>query len=123
MIWGFPWDSLEIPWRFYVYLFILQELEKDWQVIRDEGVEQLDSEGGFPRDSLMIWGYPWDSLEIPWGFYVYVIILQELEKNWQVIRDEGVAQLDSEGGFRPEEENLRDTGDWKQFTLYQQGKG
>ena len=26
------------------------------------------------------------------------------------------------GGFIPEEENLRDQGDWKQFTLYQRGR-
>ena len=46
-----------------------------------------------------------------------------LETNWQTIRDEGLAQLDMEkGAFMPEEENLRETGDWKQFTLYQRGK-
>ena len=26
------------------------------------------------------------------------------------------------GGFLPEEENLRQSGDWKQFTLYSQGR-
>ena len=26
------------------------------------------------------------------------------------------------GGFLPEEENLREKGDWLQFTLYQQGR-
>ncbi len=43
--------------------------------------------------------------------------------SWQVIREEGVAQLDNGGGFRGEEENLREMGDWKVFQLYQQGKG
>jgi len=46
-----------------------------------------------------------------------------LEKNWKTIRDEGLANLDEKSGvFKPEEEDLRETGDWKQFTLYQQGK-
>ncbi|KAH3748979.1 hypothetical protein DPMN_183468 [Dreissena polymorpha] len=46
-----------------------------------------------------------------------------LENNWETIRDEGLAQLDqTTGSFSPEEENLRETGDWKQFTLYQRGK-
>ena len=47
---------------------------------------------------------------------------QELEKHWKTIRDEGMAQLNSKTGlFTPEEENLRETGDWKQLTLYQKG--
>ncbi|XP_033120220.1 aspartyl/asparaginyl beta-hydroxylase-like [Anneissia japonica] len=46
-----------------------------------------------------------------------------LEDNWKVIRDEGLANLDSKtGSFVPEVENLRESGDWKQFTLYQRGK-
>ena len=46
-----------------------------------------------------------------------------LEDNWQAIRDEGLAQLDEKtGSFLPEEENLRDTGEWKQLTLYSQGR-
>ena len=48
---------------------------------------------------------------------------QILEKNWKTIREEGLAQFNSEtGSFVPEEENLRDTGEWKQLTLYQQGR-
>ena len=40
-----------------------------------------------------------------------------------MIRDEGLSALDERtGGFIPEEENLRDVGDWKQFTLYQRGR-
>ncbi|XP_032229282.1 aspartyl/asparaginyl beta-hydroxylase isoform X3 [Nematostella vectensis] len=53
----------------------------------------------------------------------YAEELRKLEKNWHVIREEGLAIMDQKsGGFIPEEENLRDTGDWKQFTLYQQGR-
>ena len=49
-------------------------------------------------------------------------MLRMLERDWKTIRDEGVAQLDpSTGSFLPEDENLRETGDWKQFTLFQQG--
>ena len=33
-----------------------------------------------------------------------------LAENWQIIRDEGLAQLDASGAFRPEEENLRESG-------------
>ena len=48
---------------------------------------------------------------------------RKLESNWQVIRDEGLSVLDKKsGGFIPEEENLREQGDWKQFTLYQRGR-
>ena len=45
-----------------------------------------------------------------------------LEDNWETIRDEGMAQLDDTGLFVPEQEDLRESGDWKQFTLYQRGK-
>ena len=61
---------------------------------------------------------PWWTLEQT----THAHLLQAMQKNWKVIRDEGVAQLDpSTGSFKPEEENLRETGDWKQFTLFQQG--
>lgn len=53
----------------------------------------------------------------------YQTHLKLLEKNWKTIRDEGLAQLDhSTGSFLPEEENLREKGDWKQFTLYSRGR-
>lgn len=53
----------------------------------------------------------------------YQKYLTLLENNWQTIRDEGLAQLNKKtGSFLPEEENLRETGDWQQFTLYQRGK-
>lgn len=64
-------------------------------------------------------GRPWWTPEqTPYRKY-----LTMLENNWKTIRDEGLAQLDmNTGGFRPEEENLRETGDWKQLTLYQRGQ-
>ena len=47
---------------------------------------------------------------------------QALEKHWKTIRDEGLAQLNSKTGkFEAEDENLRETGDWKQLMLYQKG--
>lgn len=53
----------------------------------------------------------------------YKTYLKMLEDNWRVIKEEGMAQLDMKSGsFLPEEENLREKGDWKQFTLYQQGR-
>lgn len=53
----------------------------------------------------------------------YLGAIRKLEANWRVIRDEGLSVLDQKsGGFIPEEENLRQQGDWKQFTLYQRGR-
>lgn len=53
----------------------------------------------------------------------YLEAIRKLEGNWKVIRDEGLGVLDQKsGGFIPEEENLRQQGDWKQFTLYQRGR-
>lgn len=48
--------------------------------------------------------------------------VQVLERNWKTIRDEALAVLDQNTGhFVPEEENLREKGDWGQYTLWQQG--
>lgn len=45
-----------------------------------------------------------------------------LERNWKTIRDEALAVMDQNTGhFVPEEENLREKGDWGQYTLWQQG--
>ena len=39
-----------------------------------------------------------------------------------MIRDEALNVMDVEKGlFIPEEESLKDTGDWKQLTLYARG--
>lgn len=47
-----------------------------------------------------------------------------MEANWQSIRDEGVALLDLNPpeGFADETEKLKNTGDWKQFELFVQGR-
>ncbi|XP_048638977.1 aspartyl/asparaginyl beta-hydroxylase isoform X8 [Marmota marmota marmota] len=48
---------------------------------------------------------------------------ETLERNWKLIRDEGLAVMDkAKGLFLPEDENLREKGDWSQFTLWQQGR-
>ncbi|XP_072544091.1 aspartyl/asparaginyl beta-hydroxylase-like isoform X2 [Salminus brasiliensis] len=53
----------------------------------------------------------------------YTDLVRMLERNWMTIRDEALAVLDARRGlFLPEDENLRETGDWGQFTLWQQGK-
>ena len=53
----------------------------------------------------------------------YSIVLQSLEKNWKLIRDEALSMMDADKGmFLPEEENLKNTGDWKQLTLFARGK-
>lgn len=45
-----------------------------------------------------------------------------LEQNWERIRDEGLSVLSKDGYFTDESENLRDTGDWKQFDLFARGR-
>ncbi|KAM4864867.1 aspartyl/asparaginyl beta-hydroxylase isoform 2-T2 [Thomomys bottae] len=53
----------------------------------------------------------------------YTELVKSLERNWKLIRDEGLAVIDTTKGlFLPEDENLREKGDWSQFTLWQQGR-
>ncbi|NXD33240.1 ASPH hydroxylase, partial [Copsychus sechellarum] len=53
----------------------------------------------------------------------YIELVKSLEKNWKLIRDEGLAVMDKKRSlFLPEDENLREKGDWSQFTLWQQGR-
>ncbi|XP_051528163.1 aspartyl/asparaginyl beta-hydroxylase isoform X39 [Myxocyprinus asiaticus] len=53
----------------------------------------------------------------------YTDLVKMLERNWMTIRDEALSVLDSKSGqFLPEDENLREKGDWGQFTLWQQGR-
>ncbi|XP_058636912.1 aspartyl/asparaginyl beta-hydroxylase isoform X2 [Onychostoma macrolepis] len=53
----------------------------------------------------------------------YTALIKTLERNWLTIRDEALSVLDGNSGqFLPEDENLRETGDWGQFTLWQQGR-
>ncbi|KAG5677234.1 hypothetical protein PVAND_007009 [Polypedilum vanderplanki] len=47
--------------------------------------------------------------------------LVEIQKYWQIIRDEGLKLLSNDGIFINEQENLKDTGDWKQFELFARG--
>ncbi|NXY84852.1 ASPH hydroxylase, partial [Alcedo cyanopectus] len=53
----------------------------------------------------------------------YTELVKSLEKNWKLIRDEGLSVMDKKRSFfLPEDENLREKGDWSQFTLWQQGR-
>ncbi|KAM9332112.1 aspartyl/asparaginyl beta-hydroxylase-like isoform 2-T2 [Pholidichthys leucotaenia] len=53
----------------------------------------------------------------------YTDLVKMLERNWKTFRDEALAVMDQETGrFVPEEENLREKGEWGQFTLWQQGR-
>ncbi|XP_056619528.1 aspartyl/asparaginyl beta-hydroxylase isoform X4 [Triplophysa dalaica] len=53
----------------------------------------------------------------------YTDLIKTLERNWLTIRDEVLSVLDKNSGqFQPEDENLREKGDWGQFTLWQQGR-
>nr|XP_015833407.1 PREDICTED: aspartyl/asparaginyl beta-hydroxylase isoform X3 [Tribolium castaneum] len=62
-------------------------------------------------------GQPWwKKEETP-----YAALFQALEANWKQIRAEGVSVLSKDGHFQAESENLKDTGDWKQFELFARG--
>ena len=60
------------------------------------------------------------SFELSYHYYSYI---NKLESSWKVILSEARSILDQERGvFESEDEGLTDTGDWKQYTLYQQGR-
>ena len=51
------------------------------------------------------------------------ILSKVLEDNWEIIRDEGLKQINNETGlFEAESENLREFGDWKQLIVYYKGR-
>ncbi|XP_060949434.1 aspartyl/asparaginyl beta-hydroxylase-like isoform X2 [Limanda limanda] len=53
----------------------------------------------------------------------YTHLVKTLERNWRTIRDEALSVMDQNTGlFVPEEENLREKGEWGQYTLWQQGR-
>ncbi|XP_053715083.1 aspartyl/asparaginyl beta-hydroxylase isoform X7 [Synchiropus splendidus] len=53
----------------------------------------------------------------------YTELVKDLERNWKTVRDEGLAVMDHNTGlFQPEQENLRERGEWGQYTLWQQGR-
>nr|CAB3223793.1 aspartyl/asparaginyl beta-hydroxylase-like [Phallusia mammillata] len=48
--------------------------------------------------------------------------VRKLEQNWKMIRDEALKVMDVEKGlFLEEEEGLKNTGNWRQFTLFAKG--
>ncbi|XP_055688759.1 aspartyl/asparaginyl beta-hydroxylase isoform X2 [Lutzomyia longipalpis] len=49
-------------------------------------------------------------------------LFETLERNWELIRDEGMKLLNQKGFFMDEAENLKDKGDWKQFDLFVKGQ-
>jgi aspartate beta-hydroxylase len=51
----------------------------------------------------------------------YAAQLTDIESYWMQIRDEGMRLLDEKGYFKDEAENLKDSGDWKQFELFARG--
>lgn len=58
----------------------------------------------------------WDAKETP-----YAAAIRELERNWVDIKNEALSLMNDKG-FQPESENLRDSGDWKQFEIYARGR-
>lgn len=50
-------------------------------------------------------------------------IVKKLETNWKTIRNEALKVMNVEEGlFLHEEESLKNTGEWRQFTLYTKGQ-
>ncbi|CAM1328963.1 Uncharacterised protein at_DN0966 [Pycnogonum litorale] len=61
---------------------------------------------------------PWWDLNVS----KYSKHIKELEKNWEVIRSEGMSLLNErQNGFTPESEDLRNTGDWRQYEIFARG--
>ncbi|CAN7988242.1 unnamed protein product [Ixodes hexagonus] len=58
----------------------------------------------------------WDAKETP-----YAAGIRELERNWVDIKNEALSLMNDKG-FQPEAENLRDSGDWKQFEIFARGR-
>ncbi|XP_029839762.4 aspartyl/asparaginyl beta-hydroxylase, partial [Ixodes scapularis] len=58
----------------------------------------------------------WDAKETS-----YAAAIRELERNWVDIKNEALSLMNDKG-FQPESENLRDSGDWKQFEIYARGR-
>ncbi|XP_075213359.1 aspartyl beta-hydroxylase isoform X2 [Lycorma delicatula] len=60
----------------------------------------------------------------PWWTHeqtTYQDFFRNLEKNWEAIRNEGLAALKTKRGFLNESESLRKVGDWKQFEIFARG--
>lgn len=64
-------------------------------------------------------GRPWWSMEQT-GVADH---LNRIAKNWKIIRDEALKQVDAKSNlFEKEDEDLTDTGEWHQLTLFQRGR-
>ncbi|KAG5879021.1 hypothetical protein JTB14_009659 [Gonioctena quinquepunctata] len=59
----------------------------------------------------------WQPEDLP-----YSASFKLLRHNWMKIRDEALSVLSVKGDFQNESENLKDTGDWKQFELFARGQ-
>ncbi|XP_077487954.1 aspartyl/asparaginyl beta-hydroxylase-like [Amblyomma americanum] len=51
----------------------------------------------------------------------YASSIKELEKHWLDIKNEALSLM-TDKGFKPEAENLKDSGDWKQFEIFARGR-
>lgn len=59
----------------------------------------------------------WSPKDLP-----YPNSFQLLTDSWRKIKEEGLAILSETGFFQDESENLKDTGEWKQFELFARGQ-
>jgi aspartate beta-hydroxylase len=113
-----------IDGRFYFHLGdALARLGRTEEAMKvyEDGVEQKLFLSKYQRSLYNVdrlKGQPWwKKEETPYGNLYSV-----LEANWQKIRDEGISVMNKNDLFQSESENLKDTGDWKQFELFARGQ-
>lgn len=109
--------------RFYLHLGdALQRVgqnEKAMEVYK-EGVKEGLFASVYQRSLYSVSGLKaqpwWSPDETP-----YASSIKELEKHWLDVKNEALSLM-TDKGFKPEAENLKDSGDWKQFEIFARGQ-
>lgn len=112
-----------IDGRFYLHLGdALQRTGQDAKALEiyKEGVKEGLFASVYQRSLYSVDGLKaqpwWDPSKTP-----YASSIKELEKHWLDIKNEALSLM-TDKGFKPESENLRDSGDWKQFEMFARGR-
>lgn len=112
-----------IDGRFYLHLGdALQRTGQDAAALEvyKEGVKEGLFASVYQRSLYSVDGLQaqpwWDPSKTP-----YASSIKELEKHWLDIKNEALSLM-TDKGFKPESENLRDSGDWKQFEMFARGR-
>ncbi|KAH9377996.1 hypothetical protein HPB48_015091 [Haemaphysalis longicornis] len=112
-----------IDGRFYLHLGdALQRTGQDAAALEvyKEGVKEGLFASVYQRSLYSVDGLQaqpwWDPSKTP-----YASSIKVLEKHWLDIKNEALSLM-TDKGFKPESENLRDSGDWKQFEMFARGR-